>query len=124
MTVKACAPAGVKAKDVDLRVRSQAVTLKVRGRTVVDGRLHASVLPDECTYCLEDDPKGGAGGRVVVLTLVKASKTGGKGHWPRVVEGGPSIDTSRFGPAVLAANPDSPHELARAIEELKINKQA
>ena len=120
VTVKAVAPAGLKAKDVELRVRSQAVTLKARGVTVLDGRLQASVLPDECTYCLEDEPNGA--GRLVVLTLVKASKTAGKGHWPRVVEDGPSIDTSRFGPAVFAANPDSPHELARAIEELKLNK--
>mmetsp|Transcript_22025 Transcript_22025/g.36380 ORF Transcript_22025/g.36380 Transcript_22025/m.36380 type:complete len:331 (-) Transcript_22025:331-1323(-) len=120
VTVKCKAPKGLKARDVRLRAASKHLKFEVGGKVVVDGQLHRQIIADESTYSIEDDATSGEGERLVVLTLVKATKTGGKHHWSSVVEGDDAIDTARFGPQVLTADPNNPVEFAEHLKLLEI----
>jgi len=120
VTLTVPAPAGTRSREVAFVATSRSLRLAVRGVLVVEGRLHAAILSDESTFALEDAAAGSAeGGRCVIVTLAKAAKTAGKGHWPRVVEGGPAIDVSRFGAECVAVDPNNPQELLQRMEQLQ-----
>ena len=53
------------------------------------------------------------------MTLVKAERTGGIGHWGCVVEGEGEVDTRAFGPQVLLADPNNPHDLVQHLDMLE-----
>jgi hypothetical protein len=61
----------------------------------------------------------GAPPRQVVVTLVKAHRTGGNSHWRSVVEGEGEIDTTTFGPSVLMADLTNPHDFAQHLDMLE-----
>ncbi len=116
---------GLRSKDVKFTVGTRKLELIVDGETIVSGALHRSVCPDDCYYALEDEPapagaaEGGARRRRVVVTLVKAERTGGVSHWTCVVEGEAEVDTSAFGPAVISADPCNPNEVAKGMDLLR-----
>ena len=101
VTVKVHVPAGTKSKAVKLDVATAKLKLAVLGETILDGALHEKVVPDECTFTLEDEGDG----RVVVVTLQKAQKTSASKHWKCVCAGEPEIDTASFGPAIMSVDP-------------------
>ena len=74
---------------------------------MVSGELFAPVVPDECTFVLEDGPDADA--RRVIVTLTKATTTTSHEHWRSVVRGEAEIDPSRFGPKILTVDPTWPH---------------
>ena len=53
------------------------------------------------------------------MTLVKSQRTGGNQHWACVVEGEGQVDTAAFGPAVLVADPNNPHDLMKHLDLLQ-----
>ena len=56
-------------------------------------------------------------GRLVVVTLQKIQRTSANGHWKCVCLGEPEIDTAKFGPAVMTADPNDPGAIARMLQE-------
>ena len=87
--------------------------LKVLGDTILDADLFKSVAPDDCTFTLEDSGDG----RLVSVILQKLQKTSANGHWKCVCIGEPEIDTSKFGPSIMSADPNDPGGLARMMQE-------
>lgn len=112
-------PKGSKSKDVQLVMTSTSIRLLVRDEEVCTGALYKPILADESTFVIEDDKAAADGSRLLTVTLTKREKTGGKSHWPCVVEGDDGkIDTSKFGPQCITADPNRPHELAEAFKML------
>ena len=111
VSVRVKVPAGTKAKAVKFDVGTAKLKLAVLGETVLDGALFKPVVPDDCTFTMEDEGEG----RVVLVTLVKAEKTSASKHWACVCEGEPTIDTSKFGPAIMTADPTDPASLSAIL---------
>ena len=74
------------------------------------GALHRPVVADEATWSIEEGQ--------LVVTLVKAQRTGGNSHWRCVVEGEAEVDTLQFGPSVLMADITNPGDFAKHYEML------
>lgn len=104
VTLKVKVPAGTKSKAVKLDVGTAKLKLAVLGEMILEGPLHQRVLPDDCTFVLEDEGDG----RVVIVTLQKQEKTSASKHWKCVCDGEPEIDTSQFGPAITTLDPTDP----------------
>jgi hypothetical protein len=120
VTLKVKVPKGTKGKDVEFRATSIALRVAVGGRVIVDGKLYAPAISDDSTFSLEDDPEAKAdGGRLLLVSVAKRDKTGGHSHWPCVVEGAPRIDPSKFGPQVIAVNPDDSHGVIEKMKTLE-----
>lgn len=83
VTVTFRVAAGTKGKDVCMVAKSKSIKMAVRGEVLLEGPLHAAIVPDDCTYTLED----AGDGRLMTLVLTKASKTAARTHWPSVVPG-------------------------------------
>ena len=43
-------PSNTKGKDVNYKISSNHLTLKISGNVVIDGDLYAAVIPDECNW--------------------------------------------------------------------------
>jgi hypothetical protein len=136
-------PKGTKAKDVNLSTTSVAIKLHIGGEQICTGALHKPILADESTFIIEDEKaavsagegasaaggdgggsagSGGSGTRLVIVTLTKREPTGGKSHWPCVVEGDDGrIDPSTFGVQTLVADPNKPHEFVEAMKHLEVS---
>ena len=117
-------PQSVTSKNVTVKIDTKTVMLAVNtpemnGRPLVmlNGTLIASVVPDECVWEMEADPRGG--GKKVSVTLHKLRPTMASHHWPCVVVGEPRNDTSKFGPPVLGINGNDPNALSRVAETMR-----
>ena len=94
LIVQTLLPDGITSKEVSFAVTTGSVSLSVCDQTLVDGQTYARIIPDECTYTLEDEPE--EGGRRLAVILTKKIPTAGCKHWPCVVLGEPEIDVQRF----------------------------
>ena len=86
-------PSGTKAKAVKLDVGTRRLTLAVLGEVIISGDLAHMVLPEGCTFGIED---GIDGGRLVTVTLAKS----GKPEWKTVCVGGPELPSITQGTSV------------------------
>ena len=86
-------PSGTKAKAVKLDVGTRRLTLAVLGEVIISGDLAHMVLPEGCTFGIED---GIDGGRLVTVTLAKS----GKPEWKTVCVGGPELPSITKGTSV------------------------
>ncbi|KDD76478.1 hypothetical protein H632_c212p2 [Helicosporidium sp. ATCC 50920] len=85
-------PLGTRGKACQVSIGRQRLSAGLRGAApVLEGALHAAVLPDESTWTVTQ----GSAGAMLEITLVKSSNMA---WWPTVVEGGPSVDTSAVEP--------------------------
>ena len=122
VTVRIAAPEGLRSREVAFVVGTKRISLRVRGQPVLEGPLHREVLADDSTYSIEDvetTSERRPSQRQVVVSLVKAKRTGGKEHWSCVVEGEGKIDTIGFGPKVLMANIHNPQDMAEHMHMLQ-----
>ena len=120
LTIKVAGlPAGLKGKDVSLTTTSKSIKLLVQGAPVCVGSLYLPILSDESTFVVEDDKESGGSTRLLIVTLTKRDKTGGKAHWPCIVHGAPKIDVEKFGVQVLTADPNKPHELVESMKAMQ-----
>ena len=113
--VRVKVPAGTKSKAVKMDVSSSKFKLTVLGDVILDGDLFKRCKPDDCTFTLEDAKD--SDGRVVVVQLSKLQRTSAQGHWKCICLGEPEIDLSKFGPAVMTADPNDPNAIAQMLRE-------
>ena len=82
-------PAGTRASACDVSfMRTHLRAGLKEADPILSGQLDASVLPDECTWSVQD-------GRTLEVTLTKADTMK---WWARVIEGEPSIDVTKVEP--------------------------
>ena len=82
-------PAGTRALACDVSFTRTHLRAGLKGaEPILAGALDASVLPDECTWSVQD-------GRTLEVTLTKADTMK---WWARVVEGEPAIDVTKVEP--------------------------
>jgi len=94
-------PDGTRGRDVKLDVASHSLSLAVRDLLIFDKvPLYKAIVPDEALWDLLDDP------RRLVLTVDKLHPTLRNDHWPCLVKGHPTIDTTLL--ADLPLSPDFP----------------
>lgn len=111
--IKVRVPAGTKSKLIKLDgTTSSKLKLTVVGEVILDAELYAKCRPDDNTFTIEDDGDG----RLVTVSLAKMQKTIANKHWKCVCVGEPEIDTSKFGPGVMSADPNDPNGIARLME--------
>lgn len=101
VTIKVAAEA-LSARQVALKTTSRRIRLAVGGSVVCEGELCKPIISDESTFVVEDAP---AGGRLLTVTLTKATPTSGPEHWRCAVVGEAEVDTKKFGPAIISVNP-------------------
>jgi len=114
VVVKCKVAAHVKSKAVRLSPASKSLKLVVDGEEICNGPLHRAIIADESTFSLEDTPDG----RLLVVTLVKATPTKGQEHWTCAIKGEGKVDKSKFGVSTVTVNPNDPAEMKRVIESL------
>ena len=115
-------PGATRAEHVAFRTTSTTLELAVHGKTVLGGALHAPIVSDESHYQLEDDETvghDGMGARVLTASLTKLRATKACRHWPSVVVGEPTIDTSAFGAPVIAIDENSNDDVQRYMQILQ-----
>jgi hypothetical protein len=71
--------------DIVVRLDALAVNISVSGCLLIEGSLHARIVPGESTWLIEDSS-------IIVLSLQKASES----WWNRLLIGDDEIDTSRI----------------------------
>eukprot|EP00930_Biecheleria_cincta_P067963 TRINITY_DN5495_c0_g1_i1.p1 TRINITY_DN5495_c0_g1~~TRINITY_DN5495_c0_g1_i1.p1 ORF type:complete len:366 (-),score=88.52 TRINITY_DN5495_c0_g1_i1:56-1153(-) len=84
VTVETAVDADSKAADVQVDITATRLSVKSRGRTVLEGKFHEKVAIEDSMWSLEDGCK-------VILTLQKHRET----WWKCVLEGDPEIDTTK-----------------------------
>lgn len=84
VTVETEVDADSKASDVQVDITATRLSVKSRGRTVLEGKLHEKVGIEDSIWSLEDGCK-------VIMTLQKHRET----WWKCVLEGDPEIDTTK-----------------------------
>ena len=117
VVVRVCVPAGTKSKAVKFEVTSTKLKLVVLGDVVLDGDLFKRCKPDDCTFTIEDAKPSDGDGRIVVVQIAKLERTSANAHWKCVCLGEPEIDTAKFGPAVMTADPNDPNAIAKMLRE-------
>lgn len=108
-------PPGLSAKDVECVFKRQWLRVVVLGETIVDAETPKEIDSDECTWQLDRDTPGAT---TVWLTLRKRQPTQKSRHWPCVVIGDPQIDTTKFGPPIMAVNADDPNSMHDAVSSM------
>ena len=58
-------------------------------------------------------------GRLLTVTMTKATPTKGSNHWRSAIKGEGVIDTSAFGPAIVTVNPNDPAAIAAVLDDTK-----
>jgi len=118
IVVEARCPSDTHAKDCKVEITTNSISVIVGGREVVSGKLTKSVRPDDCFWELESAPAGAEEGmeKLLSVTLLKFDKTRGNKHWKSVVKGGPSIDTSKFGPPIIPVSENDPQGMMNALK--------
>jgi hypothetical protein len=72
--LKLSVPAGTKSKDCKIIFKRNQLSINILKETKVEGGLFASIVPDECTYTMED-AKDGTKDLCVTLTKAKEGST-------------------------------------------------
>ena len=110
----------VRAKQVAVSFKAKHLSVKVKPsvpgeetRVVLEGPTLRDIKPDDCMWEIDDED----GTKKCVVTLVKRHATLAMHHWECVVQGDETIDTSKFGPAVVGINGNDPRALKRMLEE-------
>jgi hypothetical protein len=105
-------PDGVRAKmlNVDIRNNKFSVALK-GGETLLEGELHQSVKPDDCSWTIED------GALVIYLT-----KANGMQWWSCIRKGDPEIDTKKIEPENSKIS-DLDGETASMVEKMMYDQR-
>jgi len=107
---------GVRSKHVLLSAKSEKIKLVVQGEVICDGPLHRPIIADESLYSLEDGPKGE--GRLLIVTLTKATPTKGQEHWTSAIKGEAKVSKRKFGISTVTVNPNDPEEMQRVMASL------
>ena len=107
---------GTTKTDIELRTTSRSLSLRVRGRLILDGDLYAPILSDESHYTIEEAVDGA---ETVAVSLTKATPTKANEHWKSVVQGESAIDTKEFGAPVVAFDED--REVSEYLQYMKEN---
>ncbi|XP_073476934.1 nudC domain-containing protein 2 [Aquarana catesbeiana] len=77
-------PAGTQSRDVRCRLGIRDLTLAVRDKQILEGRLYDSTKSDESTWTLEDK-------KLIRIVLTKSNRDAGN-CWPSLLEGEYSAD--------------------------------
>jgi hypothetical protein len=86
-------PAGVRAKDLVVEIKSKAFKFGIKGKPLlIDGEFAQKVKKEECTWTVDSMPGGGS---QVTLFLDKENKME---WWRSVIVGDAEIDTSKVQP--------------------------
>lgn len=72
-----------RAKEIEVDITPTRLTVKCRGKTCVEGKLHEKVTCDQCVWHLDDGK--------VIISFEKQRQT----WWKCVLEGDPEIDTTK-----------------------------
>jgi hypothetical protein len=78
-------PSSLRAKEVTVDISARDITVSIQGEQKMKGRLYAEVIPDECSWQVEDETS--SGGRKLWVTLYKKVPTLQNKMWPCVIEG-------------------------------------
>lgn len=78
-------PSSIRAKEIEVDISSREIAVLVRGEEKMKGRLYAEVIPDECSWQVEDESS--SGDRKLWITLYKKVPTLQNKMWPCVIEG-------------------------------------
>lgn len=103
----------VRAKDVNVIITSNTITISAQGVVLVKGDLFARVLADDCTWQIDEKQSGE---RVIWVTLFKTTPTQRNQHWKSVVKGDSEINVAQYGPPVHGIDTADPNSVRKAIK--------
>ena len=110
---------GTKAKHVQWKATSSSIKLHVCDLPILEGELHASILPDDSTYQIDVDENG----TTLKVSLEKMLKTKAKYHWPCVVKGEAVIDVAAFGEPVHSIDENSKEDVQKYMRMMDDAKE-
>lgn len=106
----------VRAKDVNVSIKSTSITITVNGVKLIEGDFYAKVLQDDCTWQMDTASNGE---RVIWLTLYKAVPTVRNRHWTCVLKGDKEIKVSHLGPPVHGVDANDPDAIKKSIQMVR-----
>lgn len=78
-------PSSLRAKDISVSITAREIAVSLEGEEKLKGRLYAEVIPDECSWQVEDETN--SDGRKLWISLYKKVPTLQNKMWPCVIEG-------------------------------------
>ena len=75
----------LRAKDVTVTIKASSIHVTIKEEEKMKGALYADIIPEECSWQVEDD--GVTGGRKLWITLFKRKATNQSKMWPCVIQG-------------------------------------
>lgn len=103
----------VRARDVNVSIKSNTLSITVNGSKLIEGDFFAGVLADDCTWQMDSASNGE---RVIWLTLYKAVPTVRNRHWTCVLKGDKEINVARLGPPVHGVDAGDPDAIRKSIQ--------